>query len=188
MLSAIGDGVVDRVLELRPHCRRLNLSNNVISSIDHALVSSGLMCSTIRTDTDDKICLGHVLHFTRAESDALPVEAGGSASRQDMPLLNRETAELMRRHPATLDDVRTVIFPSSSLEASGDPSPSPDASGPDLAEVAAAHGWESSVDRSVALMRAGYSHIPLGSPLWAGRGDVRVEPLDPIRRLLASQT
>ena len=62
------------------------------------------------------------------------------------------------------------------------------ASGPDLAEVAAAHGWESSVDRSVALMRAGYSHIPLGSPLWAGRGDVRVEPLDPIRRLLASQT
>lgn len=58
-------------------------------------------------------------------------------------------------------------------------------SGPVLAEVAAAHGWDSSAHRSVALMRAGYSHITDGSPLWAGRGDVRVEPLDPIRQLLA---
>jgi hypothetical protein len=97
-------------------CRR---RADLLPRIDNALVSSGLMCSTIRTDTDDKICLGHVLHFTRAESDALPVEAGGSASRQDMPLMNRETLELMRRRPATLDDVRSIIFPSS-LEASGD--------------------------------------------------------------------
>lgn len=57
--------------------------------------------------------------------------------------------------------------------------------GPVLAERASVHGWETSPERSVALMRAGYAHIPAGSPLWAGRGDVRVEPLDPIRRLLA---
>jgi hypothetical protein len=60
--------------------------------------------------------------------------------------------------------------------------------GPVLAERASAHGWETSPERSLALMRAGYSHIPLGSPLWVGRGEVRVEPLDPIRQLLASGT
>jgi hypothetical protein len=87
----------------------------------------------MRTDTDNKVCIGHVLRFTRAETDALPVEAGGSALRQDMPQISREMSDLLQRRPATLDDVRSIIFPSS-LEASGDRPISPDASGPDSAE------------------------------------------------------
>ena len=47
--------------------------------------------------------------------------------------MNREALELMRRRPVILDEVRSIIFPSS-LEASGDRSLSPDASGPDSAE------------------------------------------------------
>ena len=105
-------------------CRR---RADVLPRIAGALVSSGFMCSTIRTDADDKICLGRVLRFTRAESDALPLEAGGTASRQDMPLVNPDTIAMLERRPATLDDVRSTIFPTSH-GASGDRPLSPDAS------------------------------------------------------------
>jgi len=58
--------------------------------------------------------------------------------------------------------------------------------GADLAGIAASQGWDTSTDRSLALMRAGYAHLPEGTPLWGARGELRVEALAPIRQLLAA--
>ena len=105
-------------------CRR---RADVLPRIAGALVSSGFMFSSIRTGADDKVCLGRLIRFTRAESDALPLEAGGTAVRQDMPVLNPDTIAMLERRPATLDDVRATIFPTS-RGASGDGPLSPEAS------------------------------------------------------------
>jgi 5-methylcytosine-specific restriction endonuclease McrA len=46
-------------------------------------------------------------------------------------------------------------------------------------------GWPTDPDRSVALMRAGYAHLPEGTPLWIGRNRVAAEDLVAVRTVLA---
>jgi hypothetical protein len=45
--------------------------------------------------------------------------------------------------------------------------------GDDLVALADAVRWESDRERSVALARTAYAHLPVGTPLWAGRDDFR---------------
>jgi hypothetical protein len=57
-----------------------------------------------------------------------------------------------------------------------------------LREVAVRVKLDSAPERARALMRAGYAFLPEGTPLWLARGEVREEPLGPIRSLLATET
>ncbi len=50
---------------------------------------------------------------------------------------------------------------------------------------AADRGWVGDPVRSVGLMRAGYAHLPEGTPLWLGRDQVALDDLAGIRATLA---
>ena len=102
---------------------------DVVQRIDGILAGSGFICATIRTDGDDKICLGRALRLTRAKTDALPLEAGGTASRQDMPNVTGEILSMFEKRPTGLDSVRGMLFPTSvdpcAAETGGDETSTP---------------------------------------------------------------
>lgn len=53
-----------------------------------------------------------------------------------------------------------------------------------VAAEAVDRGWLSDPERSAALMRAGYAHLPEGTPLWLGRDRVATDDLTAIRSTL----
>jgi len=45
--------------------------------------------------------------------------------------------------------------------------------GGELVALADSARWESDRDRSIAVARTAYAHLPVGTPLWAGRDEFR---------------
>jgi len=55
----------------------------------------------------------------------------------------------------------------------------------DLATVADGAGWLSAPHRTLNLLRAGYAHVPDGTPLWLGVDEMAIENLASIRERLS---
>ncbi len=60
-----------------------------------------------------------------------------------------------------------------------------ESSGDDLATIAAATNWVSAPERTLNLLRAGYAHVPDGTPLWLGVDEMAIEGLASIRGRLS---
>jgi 5-methylcytosine-specific restriction endonuclease McrA len=60
-----------------------------------------------------------------------------------------------------------------------------ESAGDDLATIAADTNWVSAPQRTLNLLRAGYAHVPDGTPLWLGVDEMAIEDLASIRGQLS---